>query len=63
MFLYWKKHLTKKPEISSCILPQYLWYNETIQVDKNSIYLLRFSEKRYLLCLSSFSNRNGMDLR
>ena len=26
-------------------LSQYLWYNENIQVDKNSIYLVRFSEK------------------
>ena len=45
IFLYWKKYLTRKPEIPSCILSQYLWYNENIQVDKNSIYLVRFSEK------------------
>ena len=45
MFLYWKKYLTRKPEIPSCILSQYLWYNGNIQVDKNSIYLVRFSEK------------------
>ena len=43
--MYWKKHLTRKPEIPSCILSQYLWYDENIQVDKNSIYLVRFSEK------------------
>ena len=43
--MYWKKCLTRKPEIPSCILSQYLWYNENIQVDKNSIYLERFSEK------------------
>ena len=43
--MYWKKYLTRKPEIPSCILSQYLWYNENIQVDKNSIYLVRFSEK------------------
>ena len=45
IFLYWKKYLTRKPEIASCIFPQYLWYNEDIQVDKNSIYLVWFSEK------------------
>ena len=45
IFLYWKKYLTRKAEIISCILCQYLWYNENIQVDKNSIYLVRFSEK------------------
>ena len=43
--MHWKKYLTRKPEIPSCILSQYLWYNENIQVDKNSIYLVRFSEK------------------
>ena len=36
---------SRKPEIPSCILSQYLWYNENIQVDKNSVYLVRFSEK------------------
>ena len=45
IFLYWKKYLTRKPEIPLCILSQYLWYNENIEVDKNSIYLVRFSEK------------------
>ena len=45
IFLYWKKYLTRKSEIPSCILSQYLWYNENIQVEKNSIYLVQFSEK------------------
>ena len=45
MFLYWKKYLTRKVEIPFCILSQYLQYNENIQVDKNSIYLVQFSEK------------------
>ena len=45
IFLYWKKYLTIKPEIPSCIFSQYLWYNENISVDKNSIHLVRFSEK------------------
>ena len=35
IFLYWKKYLTRKPEIPSWIFSQYLWYNENIQVDKN----------------------------
>ena len=45
IFLYWKKYLTRKPKIPSYILSQYLWYNENIQVDKNSVYLVRFSEQ------------------
>ena len=43
--LHWEKYVARKPEIPCCILSQYLWYNENIQVDKNSIYLVRFSEK------------------
>ena len=43
--LYWKEYLTRKPELQSCILSQYLWYNENILVDKNSIYVVPFSEK------------------
>ena len=66
IFLYWKKYLTRKPEIPSCILSQYLWYNENIQVDKNSIYLIRFSEKN-IMFLNFFdqmaSLKNGMNLR
>ena len=56
IFLYWKKYLSKKPEIPSCILSQYLWYNENIQVYKNSIYLVLFSEKN-MNCFSNFSTR------
>ena len=57
IFLYWNKYLTRKTEIPSCILPQYLWYNENIQVDENSIYLVRFSEKNSNYCFSTFSTR------
>ena len=35
----------KKPEFLSCILSLYLWYNKNIQVGKNLIYSVRFSEK------------------
>ena len=58
IFLYRKKYIARKPEIPSCILSQYLWYNENIQVDKNSIYLVRFSEKNIsYLCFSTFLTR------
>ena len=32
--LCWKKYLTRKPEISSCILSQCLWCNNNIQARK-----------------------------
>ena len=55
IFLYWKKYVTGKPEIPSCILSQCLWYNESIQVDKNSIHLVRFSEKNINYLFQLFS--------
>ena len=45
IFLYWKRYLTKKPELPCCILSQYLWYNKNVEVDNNSTYLVRFLEK------------------
>ena len=32
IFLYWKKYVTRKPEIPSCILSQYLLCNNNIQI-------------------------------
>ena len=55
-------------EITSCILPQYLWYNENIQIDKNPVYFLRFSEKisimfhNILLTIGTIE-KNSMNLR
>ena len=43
--MYWKKYLTRKPEIPSCTLSQYLWYSNIIQVEKHLIYLVQFSEE------------------
>ena len=31
--------------ITSCVLPQYLWYNKSIQMDKASVHFLKFSKK------------------
>ena len=44
-FSYYKKYLTRKSELPSCIFSQYLWHNQNIQLDKNSICLVPFSEK------------------
>ena len=45
-------------EITSCILPHYLWYNANIQVDKTSIRFSRFSEKN-VNYVSQLFNNNG----
>ena len=54
-------------EMRSCILSQYLWYNQSIQVDKKLIYLVRFSEKILIRFLNFFDQmaplKNGMNLR
>ena len=34
-----KKNLAMMIEIHSCIFSQYLWYNESVQVDKAFVYL------------------------
>ena len=45
IILNWKKHLATITEILSCILSQYLWYNESFQMDNTSDYFLKFCEK------------------
>ena len=49
-----KKHLVMMTDIPSCIFSQYLWYIESIQVDKASLHVLRFSKKQYQLCFATF---------
>ena len=39
--MHWKKHLAVMTEIRSRILSRYLWYNESIQVDKASVHFLK----------------------
>ena len=43
--LHWKEHLAIRAEISSCILSQYLWCNESIQKDKALLHFLQLSEE------------------
>ena len=45
IILKWKKHLAMMTKVPPCILFQYLWYNDSIQVDKASVHFLKFSLK------------------
>ena len=63
IFLYWRKYLARKPEISSCILSQYLWYNENIQVDKNSVHLVWFSKKNTIYVSQLFQPDGSIKTR
>lgn len=66
-FLNGKKHLAMMTEIPSCNLSRYLWYNESIQVDKASVHFLEFSENSINHVSQHFSDsrpsKNGMNLR
>ena len=59
-----KKHLAMMTEIPSCNLSQYLWCNESTQVDKVSVYFLKSSEKSINYVLQLYSDngsiKNGM---
>ena len=54
-------------EIPSCILPQFLWYNRSIKVDKNSAHVLQFSLKISVMFLNFLvtivSLKNGMNFK
>ena len=55
-----KKHLAMMNEISSYILPQYLWYNKSIEVDKASVHFFEFSEKSSNYVLQLFSDNGSI---
>ena len=45
ILLNWKRYLLQKAEVPSCILPQNLCYNQYIQIDKEPVHLVKFSDK------------------
>ena len=47
-------------EIPSCILSQYLWYNNSIQMDKASVHFLMFSEKSINYVSQLFSDNGSI---
>ena len=60
IILNWKKHIAMMAEIPSCILPQYLWHNKSIQVDKASVHFLTFSEKSINYVSQLFSDNGSI---
>ena len=52
-------------EIPSCVLFQYLWCNENIQVDKTFVQISRFFEKNiyYLLQLVNKNDMNNNGIK
>ena len=45
ILLNWKRYFSEKLELPSCILSQNLWYNQYIQINKEPIHLVKFSDK------------------
>ena len=60
IIFYWKHHLAMMTEIPSYILPQYLWYNANIQVDKTSIHFSPYFEININYVLQLFNNNGSM---
>ena len=60
-----KKDLVMITEIPSCVLFQYLWCNENIQVDKTFVQISRFFEKNiyYLLQLVNKNDMNNNGIK
>ena len=47
-------------EILSCTLSQYMWYHESIQLDKASVHFLKFSKKKDQLRSQLFSDNGSI---
>ena len=43
IFHYWSQHFTVSPELPSCILSTFLWYNKDILISNKPIYFKHFS--------------------
>ena len=43
IFRYWSQHFTVSPELPSCILSTFLWYNKDILISNKPIYFKHFS--------------------
>ena len=43
ILLNWKRYLSQKSDVPSCILSQNWWYNQYIQMDIEPVHLVKFS--------------------
>ena len=63
----WKNHLALKTEITSFILSPYLWYNDSIHVEKSSVDFLLFPEILSVMfsnfLVTMYSLKNGRSSR
>ena len=51
MDYFHKRYFLQKPEVPSCILSQNLWFNQYIQIVKEPVHLIKFSDN----CINTLS--------
>ena len=60
----WGKYLSSPPTVLSAVASQFIWYNEYIKIDNNTIYYCYFSQKNpQNLFESNGKMRSWEDLR
>ena len=42
----WGKYLSSPPKVLSVVASQFIWYNEYIEIDNNTIYYWYYSQKK-----------------
>ena len=53
IFRYWSQHFTVSPELPSCILSTFLWYNKDILISNKPIYFKHFSDNNLNYVIST----------
>ena len=59
VFNNWKTYFFNSPEIPSCILSEFLWFNRHIKIDNESVFFKHFSEHDINFIYQLFDN-NGI---
>ena len=58
MLINWKKYIIAPSITLSCVLSQFLWYNNYIKIDSKAVYLKFFSTKNINFSTQQF-NKDG----
>ena len=56
IFRYWSQHFTVSPDIPSCILSSFLWYNKDILISDKPIYFEHFSNNNLIYVTQLFDD-------
>ena len=65
IFRYWSQHFTVSPDLPSCILSSFLWYNKDILISNKPIYFKHFSNNNLNYVTQLFDDtgntKNGLN--